>query len=466
MRRFSLAAGAAFIMLLIGMEAAFAQAGMPFVGYTDGCFTTSPGCTTPNNTPAFQTDTATGLTYVNATFSGTTFSDGRRSLGGNPTGPNAQNFNNFGSFTLSPAATGPNVVTFRLLVTFTSPDQLPAGSILVDGTAVISNGGDDNGGAFVEWQNSSYGNGCNFGVVCAVVNFTDQLGSGTFQFFLYPVAVEPGQTAEITGRFFVNTFTPNPNPPLTFTPTATSTATATATATVTETSTPTPSQTVTVTLIPTHSSTATQTLTSTHTALASNTPTPTITVTATSNAIFTPTAIPQPNVVSVTAACRQVDNPTGVSSWTNPQNATPNDGGLFATNGIAGFETEYILCDNLGLGQLLPTNATITGIEVLVDRRASATLRAKDTHVHLISPGPNPAAPDGSLTAAERGGGDIPTTFTVGSFGGFGELWGESWTAAELSDPDFGATYAVRRTSTSPVTVDVRSIQVRVYYSV
>src|SRR5215211_7304935 len=70
-------------------------------GYTNGCFCfTNDPTITPVNTPATQTDTLLGLTFVNATFSGTT-AGGFLSLDGNPVAPPTQNVNNLGALFLS-----------------------------------------------------------------------------------------------------------------------------------------------------------------------------------------------------------------------------------------------------------------------------------------------------------------------------------------------------------------------------
>src|SRR5215218_3780299 len=91
-------------------------------GYTNGCF----NCVAPPNTSATQTATLGGLTYVNATFAGTT-AGGFRGLGGNPIAPPTQNVNNLGAFSLATTPFTYTGNTFTLRVTFTAPEGI-AGS--------------------------------------------------------------------------------------------------------------------------------------------------------------------------------------------------------------------------------------------------------------------------------------------------------------------------------------------------
>jgi hypothetical protein len=208
------------------------------------------------------------------------------------------------------------------------------------------------------------------------------------------------------------------------------------------------------------SSTPTSTLTSTPTATstlaATSTPTATLTPTVTATPSITPTLLP--NVTSATASCQQTENPNGTSPWTNPAGAAPNDGPSFASNALNGIATEYLQCDMFQLA--IPDGATITGVEVLVSRRANAPMRVRDGSVRLIQ--------GGLLSPSEFGGGLVPAGpgFTEVAFGGPSQTWGyASITEANVESSTFGVLYSARRISTSPSTIDVESIRVRVYYT-
>lgn len=186
-------------------------------GYTNGCFcfTTDP-FTTPVNTPATQTDTLLGLTFVNATFSGTT-AGGFLGLNGAPIAPPTQNFNNLGAIFLSTTpATYLN--DFSLRVTFTAPEGI-FGSLhgsLVFATVIRGTVTSDpiSGGVILD-----------FADVPTVLTFTDPncgtttvasqqttCGMGTFSFSINDISIAPGQLVPITGQITAAQQTAIPEP--------------------------------------------------------------------------------------------------------------------------------------------------------------------------------------------------------------------------------------------------------------
>jgi hypothetical protein len=173
-------------------------------GYTNGCFCFSlDPVNVPVNTSATQTDTLLGLTFVNATFAGTTTA-GFLSLSGNAVAPPTQNVNNLGAFFLSTTpATYFN--DFSLRVVFTAPQGLfstLSGAVfaaIISGTVTS----DPNSGAvFIDFSN-----------VPTLFTFTDPIcanttvafqqttcGMGSFSFSLNDLTINPGPIASITGQ--------------------------------------------------------------------------------------------------------------------------------------------------------------------------------------------------------------------------------------------------------------------------
>ena len=154
----ALAAGAA---LTLGSGAASAQM-VNFQGSTDGCF--GLACA-PSSTA-----TLTGLTFTDSTFNVNTAA-GFVSIGNAPGTPN---LNNLGSFSLTGS---PFVYTgnaFELTVSFTAPaGTTPASTVftsLLEGTV----GATDNGGVFVDFDNTpkafAYGSGATAGTFTFSVN--------------------------------------------------------------------------------------------------------------------------------------------------------------------------------------------------------------------------------------------------------------------------------------------------------
>ena len=157
-------------------------------GYTNGTFNGIPAAM---QGPGFQQTSLLGLTYMNSTFSGTTV-NGFRGLGGNPMPPGMQNTNNLGSFNLANSTANYNGNTFTLRVTFTLPTGItsPAGgsatfSATLTGS-VLSNG---DGGVQIDFNNAPI-----------LFTFNNAQASGSFLLSVNDLAIDPGQTASVTGQ--------------------------------------------------------------------------------------------------------------------------------------------------------------------------------------------------------------------------------------------------------------------------
>ena len=181
-----------FALAFIALAQGTARADEVFIaGFTNGCF--GAGCT-PGASASIS-----GLTYSNATFSGTT-AGGFRGLGGNPN-PGA-NVNNLGSFTLS---TAPNTFNtpFTLEVTFTAPQGINGSATTtfvatVTGTVVAA----DNGGIKIDFDNTPILFTFN-DTTCGATTVPGQqttCGAGSFFFNVIDVAIDPGQTASLSGE--------------------------------------------------------------------------------------------------------------------------------------------------------------------------------------------------------------------------------------------------------------------------
>jgi hypothetical protein len=186
--------GAFFAVVTLGQSVARADE-VFIAGFTNGCFGAScaPGASA----------TSGGVTYSNSTFSGTS-ANGFRALGGNPNP--GSNFNNLGSISLSTAPQN-YLTTFTMQVTFTAPQGI-AGSNSSQFTATVTGSvrSDNTGGIFVDFDNTPQ-----------VFTFSDAncepnpeaqipsagqttCGSGSFVFALNDLALDPGQTASVTGQ--------------------------------------------------------------------------------------------------------------------------------------------------------------------------------------------------------------------------------------------------------------------------
>jgi PEP-CTERM motif-containing protein len=184
---------AALALLAVGHSTA--QADEVFIaGFTNGCFgaACAPGASA----------TMLGLTFSNSTVSGTT-AGGFRGIGGNPN-PGA-NFNNLGSLSLS---TAPNTYNapFTLQVTFTAPQGI-AGSNQATYTALITGQvrSDNQGGVFVDFDNTPLvftfaDTNCEPDPTGGVPGQQTTCGNGSFAFSVNDLALDPGQTAPLSGQ--------------------------------------------------------------------------------------------------------------------------------------------------------------------------------------------------------------------------------------------------------------------------
>ena len=171
-------------------------------GTTLGCF--GAGCV-----PA-ATSTTAGLTYNNSTFSGTT-ANGFRGIGSAPATPNV---NNLGSFTLSAAAFTYNT-PFTLQVTFTDPQGI-TGSNMATFTATVTGTvvSDEVGGVFIDFNNAPLlftFNDTNCGAT-TIPGQQTTCGSGSFQFSVNDVSIDPNRTVALTGQITAAQQTTIPEP--------------------------------------------------------------------------------------------------------------------------------------------------------------------------------------------------------------------------------------------------------------
>ena len=169
-------------------------------GYTNGTFNVTPAAM---QGPGLQQTSLLGLSYTNSTFSGTTV-NGFRGLGGDPTPQGTQGVNNLGTFALANTTANYAGNTFTVRVTFTLPTGItsPAGgsatfSATLTGS-VLSNG---DGGVQIDFNNAPI-----------LFTFSNAQASGSFLLSVNDLAIDPGQSASITGQITAAQQTAIPEP--------------------------------------------------------------------------------------------------------------------------------------------------------------------------------------------------------------------------------------------------------------
>ncbi len=150
------------------------------------------------------------------------------------------------------------------------------------------------------------------------------------------------------------------------------------------------------------------------------------------------------------------DSSNGSSqAWSNLTNAlTQNDLYADATVNKANPTTQYLKLTNFGFS--IATDAVIDGIQVEVDRYTS-TGQIIDQSVKLVK--------GGTIGGTEKSGGAAwPTSDTDAyvSYGGSADLWGQTWTAADINSANFGIAIAATKPNSGNSTRDAHVDDVRV----
>ncbi|MBI5918895.1 MAG: hypothetical protein HY849_05940 [Nitrosomonadales bacterium] len=165
------------------------------------------------------------------------------------------------------------------------------------------------------------------------------------------------------------------------------------------------------------------------------------------------------SVIGSPTSCTS-DAGVGTIAWSNPGNALSSNNGYATVTGMTwGKVSNYLKCTGYNL--TVPDGATITGIRVSVERNASSD-KITDDKVYLVKAGTISTALNGATTTSYK------STDIIEEHGGSGNLWGTSWTAADVNSATFGVAYTAKNTSTSSTTsrtVNVDQISVEVEFS-
>ena len=162
-----------------------------------------------------------------------------------------------------------------------------------------------------------------------------------------------------------------------------------------------------------------------------------------------------------TAGTGANDAAAGVVAWSNPTRITASDNSRSqAARASSSSTTQYLKGTNFGFA--IPTGATIVGILVEIERFQSAGGGTMvDLEVKIVKA-------DGTFGTTNKASGTNWTgTEAFFSYGGASDLWGETWTSADINDADFGVV--LRGTMTmgaeTNVTADVDSMRITITYS-
>lgn len=129
-------------------------------------------------------------------------------------------------------------------------------------------------------------------------------------------------------------------------------------------------------------------------------------------------------------------NSTSVGSlaWGNLGNIGSSNN-TYATRAMSGSQaTNYLRASGFGFN--IPDGATILGIQATIERSRSSgggtSNNIRDNEVKIVRA-------DGTVGSANKASGTSwPSSDATQAYGGASDLWGESWAARDINDPDFG----------------------------
>lgn len=141
------------------------------------------------------------------------------------------------------------------------------------------------------------------------------------------------------------------------------------------------------------------------------------------------------------------------NAWTNPTNAYANDGTPTTHVTVAGTEFQSYG----GFGFNIPTGSTITGIEITVNAKTSATFNVIVVYVGDIDSGQGRSSMGGFAT--------LTTSYASYTFGGPTSLASRTWTDADMSDADFVVLIQDINQNPPALTTSVDYVQAKIYYT-
>lgn len=183
-------------------------------------------------------------------------------------------------------------------------------------------------------------------------------------------------------------------------------------------------------------------------------------------------------LLSVTQVCKTAESSTSSSSqkypgtvtsdsevsgaeWDNFNNAKVDDG-IFTNAGPltsgGNLTTRYLKCTNFSFD--IPTNATIAGILLEVDRKRNGISFVKDYRIRLVKAG-TVQTEDKSVVPGWSSSSETQ------SYGGSGDLWNNTWSPSDINNSGFGAAISGQLTGgDGPITAQVDFVRLTVYYTI
>lgn len=154
-----------------------------------------------------------------------------------------------------------------------------------------------------------------------------------------------------------------------------------------------------------------------------------------------------------------VDDATvGTLIWGSPNNAQASDN-VYATCTIdAVANSHYLKATNFGFS--VPIGATINGILVEVQKKKAGTALITDNMVNIVKSNGSFGTTNKADTITAW-----PTSEAYASYGSSSDLWGETWTSADINNANFGVGISANFTISMSTNASIDYIRTTVYYT-
>lgn len=145
-------------------------------------------------------------------------------------------------------------------------------------------------------------------------------------------------------------------------------------------------------------------------------------------------SVVRPMTVTASPTACVNDASIGTQAWTGLTGPFASDDIWASASGINSQITNYLKCT--GYGFAIPAGATINGITVAVEHHSQRTMN--DHAVQLVKAGAIQPTNYATNTRFPN-----PDAYTV--YGGAIDLWGNTWTATDINNTNFGVAFAAQR---------------------
>jgi hypothetical protein len=151
----------------------------------------------------------------------------------------------------------------------------------------------------------------------------------------------------------------------------------------------------------------------------------------------------------------------GTRAWSNAANVvSSNNQYVSATSLTTSAVSNYLTAT--GFGFSIPAGSTINGIQVSIERSdggVSSSSYIRDNSIKIVKAGAITGTEHADTTA------NWPTSDASASYGSTTDLWGTTWTAADINASNFGVAISARGSSSSSETARIDNIRITVSYT-